>query len=63
LNNKSENSGREIQYDQGHKREHEESSAAAIRRTKRVIIPVDFNEEADLEQAGDVAMREFMLMQ
>ena len=34
-----------------------------IRRTKRVIVPLDFNEEADLEQAGDAAMREFMLMQ
>ncbi len=26
-------------------------------------MPLDFNEEADLEQAGDAAMREFMLMQ
>jgi hypothetical protein len=34
-----------------------------IKRTKRVIVPLDFNEEADLEQAGDAAIREFMLMQ
>lgn len=28
-----------------------------------MIVPLDFNEEADLDQAGDAAMNEFMLMQ
>lgn len=52
----SENSGGDLS-------DSKRAENAAIKRTKRVIVPVDFNEEADLEQAGDSAMREFMLMQ
>jgi hypothetical protein len=55
---KTENSGVELSDP---KRAGEDNGA--IKRTKRVIVPIDFNEEADLEQAGDAAIREFMLMQ